>query len=160
MELKSFFCQFCSEKTIYSAQKPKRCCMCGEPFALFGSATVASKPAPVVKAEEQEEDEEARYSKLRLASHYRNKVKNAQVDEEDLDDENEDEGDDFNGGDKDFSASAPSNQVSIQDFLGNLAPKNKSVSFSSIIKANNSNDSKPAKAKRGRKPGPKGKKAP
>ena len=150
MELKSFFCQFCSEKTIYSAQKPKRCCMCGEPFALFGSATVASKPAPVVKAEEQEEDEEARYSKLRLASHYRNKVKNAQVDEEDLDEIEEDDNEHSNSG-------APTNQVSIQDFLGNLGKKSAAVKFSDIIKV--SNDSKPAKAKRGRKPGPKGKKA-
>lgn len=157
MDIQSFYCQGCSEKTLYNLMKPRFCCHCGQPFAVFANKVTAAVSAPKViqgMTEQELEDEELALSKIKTASYYRNRVKGQKTEVEDS--VSDDEDDDFQGGDPDFRGSG--NQPNLLDVLSNGAKKNTGVKFSDIIRKEPllSNDSaQPVKTKTAKASSPK-----
>lgn len=135
MEALKSFCQSCCEVTLYTGAKARFCCHCGQPFAVFANKVTVAVSAPKVVesvTEQDLEDEELALSKIKTASYYRNRVKGQKAEVEDNSEE-EDDGDDFQGGDPDFRGSG--NQPNLLDVLSNGAKKNAGVKFSDIIKS-------------------------
>lgn len=161
MEIQSFYCQGCSEKTLYNLVKPRFCSACGQPFAVFANKVTAAVSAPKViqgMTEQDLEDEELALSKIKTASYYRARAKEKRVEVEDNMDnlQDEDDGDDFQGGDPDFRGSG--NQPNLLDVLSNGTKKNTGVKFSDIIRKEPSlsNDSaQPVKTKTAKASSPK-----
>ena len=141
MEIQSFYCSVCAEKTIYDAIKPRFCSGCGQPFAVFANKPKNSVAAVAreVEAEEEEDNEEPKLT-IKPASYYRNRVKGAQVEAEVEDDDDgeteggdDDEDNDYQGGDPDLRASIVG-QPNLLDNLTRNLKSNKGVKFSDIIK--------------------------
>lgn len=128
MNIESFYCQHCTEKSIYSGLKPRYCCYCGKSFAVFSSAVVTPKPSPPA-APASEDDNPFFEPKptIRPASYYRNRSKAKEQElEDDIDDDLDDDGEQGEFG-------ADSGESLQQLFDQGLTKRNKGVKFGDII---------------------------
>lgn len=132
MNIEKFYCQnaLCAGVTLYSGMKPRYCCVCGQPFAVF--ANTPAKPKMVNQEINSPEIDNNPFfepkSSIRPASYYRNRSK-AKEQEELEDDINDDLDNDGEQGE--FGADSGE---SLQQLFGQgLAKRNKGVKFGDII---------------------------
>lgn len=150
MNIESFYCQHCAEKSIYSGLKPRYCCYCGKSFAIFSSAVVAPKPAAPTP-DEEENPFLASKSTIRPASYYRNKSKAKELEGDDLDNDTEDDNDNDNGELGEFGPA--DNGENLQTLFGQgLMKRNKGVKFGDIIKKEVIANEQPKQPKTANKP--------